>query len=85
MLIGDQDEPLYPVEKGISIEPGVSASVAIRKVISLICVILSFSRTHNILTYDKFLSSNPLQTLSSNLTFVCIWLRMCIVRNQIIE
>lgn len=32
ILIGDQDEPLFPVEKGISIEPGVSASISIRKV-----------------------------------------------------
>ena len=32
ILIGDQDEPLYPVEKGISIEPGVSASISIKKV-----------------------------------------------------
>ena len=34
ILIGDQDEPLYPVEKGISIEPGVSASISIKKVIA---------------------------------------------------
>ena len=34
VLIGDQDEPLYPVEKGNSIEPGVSASISIRKVTS---------------------------------------------------
>ena len=32
VLIGDQDDSLFPVENGISIEPGVAASISIRKV-----------------------------------------------------
>ena len=39
VLIGDQDEPLYPVERGNSIEPGVSASISIRKVSSHLWVL----------------------------------------------